>query len=619
MESVHSAQSELGSKPPEMLTRLSNYFFSDPNSTASVILRVFQENFHVYRKRYAIAFIFMVITAGSTATLAWLIRDAINDIFVDQKLMMIWVFGGLVVGLSIVKGFATYAQTVMLAQIGNNVTARMQRRIFDKLLRLGVGHFANTNSSGTVVRVSNAARSAGGLMNSLVTSVGNDTLTLLALMAVMLMQSTMMTLLTLVIAPPIIIGVVRLIKKIRNLSGEEFAGMGAVVSSAQETSAGIRIIKSFTLEDSVRERAGTAIAGLEAKQNTIARLTASTSPLMESLGGVAIGLALIYAGWQTIQGGATPGEFMAFIVAFLLAYEPAKRLARLRVNIERNVVMVRMIFSLLDTPEETPDAPDAVDLGRVEGQLKLKKLTFSYRPKLPVLRGVSMRANSGEVVALVGPSGGGKTTIVNLIQRFYEPDSGEILVDGHDIRTATRASLRRNVAFVSQDPFLFDGTVRENIQCGRSDATEDEVIAAAQAAHAWDFITALPRGLDTPVGENGALLSGGQRQRVTIARAILKGAPILLLDEATSALDTSSERKVQAALDELMKGRTTIVIAHRLSTILRANRIYVLKNGKVVEEGTHKSLLAANKTYAKLYRSAEFGQAVEPVVVDAAQ
>ncbi len=600
-----------------MLTALKTRLFSDPEATASIILRTVSDNLHIYRARYGVAVIFMAITAGCTAAFAWLIRDAVNDIFVDQTLGMIWVIGGAMIGLSVVRGMATYISGLLLERIANNITFRLQGRLFDKMLRMGTAYYDSAKSSELLVKINNAVSAAGELMNTLVGSAGRDVLTLLALLAVMLMQDVLMTALTLLIAPLAIVGVNHLLRMMRELNSEEFAGMAEVIGTAQETSGGIRVIKSFGLEDAVRERSGKAIAGVEARRNAIARVLSLTSPLMESLGGMAVGVIIIYAGFQVIVGGQTPGEYMAFIAAFLLAYEPAKRLARLRLAIERCVVRLRMIYSFLDEAEETSDGPDATAPARVEGDVAFREVSFGYRGKGRAVKKVSLRADKGETVALVGPSGGGKSTIVSLLQRFYEPQAGEILLDGRDIRTITRQSLRGNLAYVSQDAFLFGGTVRLNLAAGRPEATEEEIVAAAQAANAWDFIGALPQGLDTEIGENGVMLSGGQRQRLTIARAILKDAPVLLLDEATSALDAESERQVQAGLDALMAGRTTLVIAHRLSTILRADRIYVLREGRVVEEGDHATLLAAGGLYAKLYRLHGFDQTSE--VGDAAE
>jgi ATP-binding cassette subfamily B protein len=391
------------------------------------------------------------------------------------------------------------------------------------------------------------------------------------------------------------------IKRIRELSKSELSAASAINANSQEAMQGIRIVKSFTLEQQMRDRVGEAIDQAEERANIVNRLVSSRTPLMETLGGISIGLVTIYAGWQTITLGKTPGEYMAFITAFLLAYAPAKRLAGLNVNLQHRLVGVRMMYELLDLPAGQPELPGAVALSRAEGRIALADVTFGYDEEKPVLKGVSIEAEPGSLVALVGPSGAGKTTIVNLIQRFYDPWSGSVAIDGLDIRQATIASLRRQISFVSQDTFLFSGTIRDNIAMGRPEASARDVEAAAEAANATGFISELEDGFDTHVGENGVLFSGGQRQRIAIARAILKDAPILLLDEATSALDTESERQVQVAIQRLMKGRTTIVIAHRLSTIARADRTYVIDAGKVVESGSHGSLLTRDRLYARLF------------------
>ncbi len=577
----------------------------EPDSALSLIRRLFAENFRTYQRGYAFAFVLMAITAATTALSAWLIRDAVNDVFIDRQMHMVWVFGGAFLAISVVKGFSAYGQTVLLSQIGNAIVASMQRQLFAKVLQLGIGHFGRKHSSHTIKQISHNARAARDLMNLIATSFGRDLLTLVALIAVMVALDPLMSALTLLIAPPIILFMVKVVRRIRTLAAQEIETGAAVIATAQETSQGIRIIKSFTLEEAMKERVARVVRAVQERSDKAAKVTASTGPLMESLGGVTIALVLFYAGWQTIEGGRSPGDFMGFIVAFLLAYEPAKRLARFRVSLERSIVGVRMMYELIDTPPEEIDWPGAVVLDRAEGRIELDDVHFGYKFEIPVLNGVCLTAEAGEVIALVGPSGGGKTTIMNLIQRFYEPWSGTIRLDGHDIRDIAISSLRRNIAFVSQDTFLFTGTVRDNLQLGRLDAGEAELVEAAKAAQAWDFISAMPDGLDSEIGENGAFLSGGQRQRLAIARAILKNAPVLLLDEATSALDTQSERLVQAALERLMEGRTTIVIAHRLSTILRADRIHVVEDGRVVESGSHAELLAADGVYAELHQSSE--------------
>jgi ATP-binding cassette, subfamily B, bacterial MsbA len=453
-----------------------------PDSTPSLILRLFRENFRRYMWRYALALVLMAITSAATALSAWLIRDVINDVFVDQKIHMVWIFGGIFVAISIIKGFSAYGQTVVLSRIGNSIVAGMQRQIFGRILQLGMGHFEKRHSSQLIKQVSHNAGAARDLMNLIATSFGRDLLTLFGLVGVMIALDPVMALLTLLIAPPIVVFMVKVVRRARKLAAQEIQTGAAVIATAQETTSGIRIIKSFTLEEAMRERVARVVAAVQDRANRMARVSASTGPLMESLGGIAIGLVILYAGWQTIEAGRSPGDYMAFIVAFLLAYEPAKRLARFRINLERSVVGVRMMYELIDSPPEEVDSPDAVALDRVEGQLALIDVRFGYRAQEPVLDGVSLEAAKGEVIALVGPSGGGKTTIINLIQRFYSPWSGELRVDGHDLKSVALSSLRRNIAFVSQDTFLFTGTVRENLQVGRLEASESDIVKAAKAA-----------------------------------------------------------------------------------------------------------------------------------------
>jgi ATP-binding cassette, subfamily B, bacterial MsbA len=344
-----------------------------------------------------------------------------------------------------------------------------------------------------------------------------------------------------------------------------------------------------------------AVNELEKRANRLVSLRARSSPLMESLGGIAIGMILIYAGWASATSGQTPGNFIAFLTAFLFAYEPAKRLARLQLNLESSIFGVRMMFEIMDTPAAATETKGEFILHKTDGNLTFKKVGFGYRPDLPVLHDLNLVIRSNSKTALVGPSGGGKSTIFALLQRFYDVNEGVITIDGHDIRNLNTVSLRDHIAFVSQDTYLFSGTISDNIRIGRLNATDAEIELAAKDAYAHEFISELPQGYQTNVGENGAQLSGGQRQRIAIARAMLKAAPILLLDEATSALDSQSEQVVQMAFDRLMEGRTTIVIAHRLSTVVNADQIIVIDNGQIIEKGTHADLLAKQSLYSRLY------------------
>jgi ATP-binding cassette subfamily B protein len=323
---------------------------------------------------------------------------------------------------------------------------------------------------------------------------------------------------------------------------------------------------------------------------------------MEALGGFAIAIAMIYGGYRVIETGATPGQFFSFLAAFMLAYEPAKRLARLNIDLNTALVGVRILYEIIDAPASEPGDDDKPSLKLTSARVEFADVRFAYRPDEPVIRGISFVAEPGKVTALVGPSGGGKSTVINLMLRFYDPTSGSITIDGQNIAAVARASLRRQIAYVGQDVFLFRGSIRENIAFGRPGATEDEIVAAAHAACAHDFIRSFPLGYDTPVGEHGLQLSGGQRQRVAVARALIKDAPIILLDEATAALDSESERQVQEAIAHLTQGRTTLVIAHRLHTVASADRILVLEDGAIVEAGRHDELLRRNGRYASFYR-----------------
>ena len=352
----------------------------------------------------------------------------------------------------------------------------------------------------------------------------------------------------------------------------------------------------------MRRRLERRVADVQHESNKMARISNRAGPLMEMLGGITVALATIYGGYRVIETGATPGQFVSFLAAFLLAYEPAKRLARLNIDLNNDLVGVRVLYEVIDSPSGEPNDDNLPPLKLTRARVEFSEVGFAYRDDTPVLRGMSFVAEPGKVTALVGPSGGGKSTVLNLLLRFYDADSGSILIDGQNIASVSRRSLRQEIAYVGQIVHLFRGTIRENIALGKLRATDAEVIAAAKAAHAHDFIMSFPAGYDTPVGEHGLRLSGGQRQRVAIARALIKNSPIILLDEATASLDSESERHVQEAFAELCKGRTTLVIAHRLSTIMHADCILVVENGTIVESGRHNELLRKGVRYASFYR-----------------
>ena len=567
----------------------------------ALIRRLLTEQGLVHWRKYAIAFALMVVAAGCTAFSAYLIGDVINQAYVNRSLPGIIVLGAITVVLFSVKGLATYGHSVMLSRIGNRIVADNQRAVFSKLLNEGLGFFADRHSTEFIARLSTGAAAATQVINLLITSVGRDLLSLIGLVTVMVVQDPLLSFFSFVVVPPAFFVLRKLIRRIYSIARTQFQGGTRIIETLQETLQGIRIVKAFTLEDIMRERFDRNVAAVEHEANKMARVSNRASPLMETLGGIAIAIAITSGGYRVIETGATPGQFFSFITAFLLAYEPAKRLARLNIELNSALVGVRVLFEVIDSPPtEAPDG-DKPDLHTTTARLEFKDVHFAYRGDEPVLRGMSFVAEPGKLTALVGPSGGGKSTVFNLLLRFYENEHGLITIDGQDISKVSRRSLRQHIAYVGQDVFLFRDTIRENIAFGKPGASNDEIVAAAKAAYAHDFILSFPRGYDTPVGEHGLQLSGGQRQRVAIARALIKNAPIILLDEATAALDSESELQVREAMEHLCQGRTTLAIAHRLHTVSHADRIYVVEDGRAVESGRHDELLRKGGRYASFY------------------
>ena len=583
----------------------------DPISTAAdderygafvLVRRLLTEQGLAHWPRYAIAFALMALAAACTALSAYLIGSVINQAYVNRSLAGIITLGFATVALFATKGLATYGQSVMLSRIGNRIVADNQRAVFAKLLNEGLGFFSDRHSTEFIMRLSAGAAAATQVLNLLITSVGRDLFSLIGLVIVMVVQDPYMSFFAFVVAPPAFFVLRKLIRRIYSIARTQFHGNTRVVETLQEALQGIRIVKAFTLEDVMRERFDRNVADVEHEANKLARVSNRSSPLMETLGGCAIAMAITYGGYRVIATGATPGEFFSFITAFLLAYEPAKRLARLNIELNSGLVGVRILFELLDSaPSERID-DEKPALAATTPSIVFENVDFAYRGEESVLRGMSFTAEPGKLTALVGPSGGGKSTVFNLLLRFYEPERGTIAIGGQDITAVARRSLRRHVAYVGQDVFLFRGSIRENIAFGKPGAGADEIEAAAKAAYAHDFIMAFPRGYDTPVGEHGLQLSGGQRARVAIARALIKNAPIILLDEATAALDSESELQVREAMEHLFEGRTTLAIAHRLHTVAHADCIHVVEDGRVVESGRHDELLRKGGRYASFYR-----------------
>lgn len=551
--------------------------------------------------RLALAVLCMILAAVTTAGFTQLVKPIIDDIFVMQKGELLIPVAGFTLLIFVTRGIASYGEGVLMSRIGLTIVSRLQSQLYHRLIKQDMAFF-NVTSPGTLVSrfISDAFMLRNSVANTL-TSLGKDTLTATALGAVMFYEDWLLACFAIFIFPAAVFPIVRIGRRMRKVSRNQQVQTGALATVLDESFQGIRYVKAYSMEEHEAKRADRTINTLLEIALKGARTRNALHPIMEGLGGIAVVTIVLYGGQMVISEAKTPGSFFAFIFALLLAYEPVKRLARLNTVLQEGLAAASRIFELLDMTPQLQDKPDAKPLKVSEGRIQLKDVVFSYDGEDKALNRVSIEVESGKRVALVGASGSGKTTILNLVPRFYDVDEGQILIDGQDVRDVTMESLRRSMALVSQETLLFDETIRANIAYGNPEASEEEIERAARNAGAHDFIKQLPQGYDTLVGPRGTKLSGGQRQRISIARAMIRNAPILLLDEATSALDTESERHVQKALDELMVGRSSIVIAHRLSTIVDADRIYVLDNGRVAESGTHSELLAKGGNYAKLH------------------
>ncbi len=567
-----------------------------------VIKRVVAENGRDYIKHYALAAVFLLTIAGTTAFTAWIMRDVVNEIFYKRQAELILPICLSIVASFSMRGIATYGHAVTLAKVGNNLIACYQRRVFSHLLNLDMDFFFTKRSARLIAQVSQNVGGVRDMLNILVTSVARDAVSLIALVGVMIYQDPMLSLLAFLIGLPLVFAVNYLVRRLRRLNRDAILVGARLFGSMQETVQGIAIVKAFTMEDQLSRRMDRLIVDVKQRSNQIARVAERLSPISEILAGFVIAAVIGYAGYRSVFAAQPPGTIISFITSLILAYDPARRLARTQVSLETALVNVSMLYEVLDTVPRQKDAVEAKAITVRKGEIRFENVSFNYGDDTPVLCHLSFTAAGGKTTAIVGASGAGKSTLIALLQRFYDLDGGRIVIDCQDISAVTKRSLRQSIAYVSQYPYLFEGTIGDNIRYGRSDATDDDIRDAAKRAFADDFIRQQPESYDTLVGESGATLSGGQRQRVSIARALVRNAPILLLDEATSALDNESEARVQQALAAATQGRTTIVIAHRLSTVINADHIVVIEHGRLVEEGTHVGLMAnPNSVYARFH------------------
>ncbi len=552
--------------------------------------------------KYLIAGILCTIlaAAGESYTIV-VIRQVVDKAFVEKSMAAIYFLGVQVILAFGIKGAFTYAKSLIMSKGGLIASTRLQSRIYQHVVHMNISTFYGDGVGKTINYFNVQAASVLNLVTTNVISFVQNVATMIMTVALMVYYAPQMCVVLIFLAPAVMIPMVLIMRRRRQLLRRSFGIANAVTQHLTQTLRGIKTIQAFANEDREIQYFNSVLTKSMENSYKHTQASAMRSPLMEFMISIGLCIAMIMGGHFITSGAITTGDFTAFLLALTAAYKPAKSITGTGDSLQQGLLSAEVLFNFLDSKPAIQDAPDAIAMPQGgEMSVKFDNVSFEYVSGEPVLRGISLNVPAGKICALVGPSGGGKTTMFNLLERFYDPQSGQIKINNKDIRKYTLSSLRNNIAEVSQDVFLFNGTIEENIKYGAEHATHEMVVAAARAANASEFINKFPKKYDSPVGEGGALLSGGQKQRIAIARAILKDAPILLLDEATSALDTQSEKLIQAALKDLMRGRTTFVIAHRLSTILDADIICVIKDGKIVEQGTDTELCALGGEYKKL-------------------
>ncbi|MEJ5300649.1 MAG: lipid A export permease/ATP-binding protein MsbA [Thermodesulforhabdaceae bacterium] len=566
-----------------------------------------------YRKPLVLSTLCMIGFSAFTALAAYLIKPVMDDIFFHKDINRLLMVPALILIVFFIKGFFQWGSEYFIQVAGLSIVADLRTKLFSHLVFMPVSFFDNKAGGELLSRITNDVQEIQEAVSRAVTGIVRDVFTIIGLTFVIFYQNWRLALIAMVVLPVAFYPLFIFGKFLKKFAHKSQQGMGQLASIIHETFRGIRIVKAFCREKQEIQKFNHRNREFLSYAKKLAWIDSMASPLMECIGSIGIASIIGYGGYQVITGKATPGAFFSFLGALIMIYRPVKGLSRMNTFIQRGLASLERVYSILDQPNSISDAPGSKQIEHVKGCVEFRNVVFSYDGVTPALSNVSFRVEPGEVAALVGPSGSGKTTLVNLIARFYDVTEGAILIDGHDIRSLRIDSLRRHIAIVTQQNFLFNDTVRNNIAYGKEDASEEEIVQAAKLAYAYDFIMQLPNGFDTIVGEQGIRLSGGEQQRLCIARAILKNAPILIMDEATSSLDSEAEKEVQKALENLMAGRTTFIIAHRLSTIQRATKIFVMSGGRIVEAGQHEELISLGGTYRKLYEL-QYGKVQEPIL-----
>jgi len=553
------------------------------------------------RFRLLAAMTFSLVIAASISAIPFLLKPVLDDIFINKDAAMLKLIPLAVILLYFLKGVGMYGEAYMMNHVGENIIRLLRNRLYDHIQDLPLAFFHREKTGVLMSRITNDVNIVKAMVSTAVASFFRDVFTIVGLTAVIFYRDWKMAFFAIVILPVAFYPIVEFGRRVRRVSTGCQEAMAEMSAFLHETLSGNKIVKAFSRESFEKERffqKTQALFGLEMRAVVAKSLS---SPVMEILGGIGVAFIIWYGGSRVIAGTHTAGTFVSFLAAVILLYDPVKKLTRLNNAIQQGLAAVDRIFGILEEPSDIIEAENPVVIQPGPHRVALCGVSFKY-DDVRVLKDISIDVRAGEVIAFVGMSGGGKTSLVNLIPRFYDTSDGRVEIDGVDIRKAGIDSLRNQIAIVTQEPILFNNSVRDNIAYGKQDATDQEVEKAAKAAYAHNFIMSFQDKYDTRIGELGARLSGGEKQRICIARALLKDAPILILDEATSSLDTEAEMLVQQALENLMKGRTTFVIAHRLSTIAYADRIIVISSGRIIEEGKHDDLLARRGEYYKLYQ-----------------